>query len=238
MRVFALFCCLGAAVAACEGPAGPRGLMGLRGADGDDSLVAGPQGERGPRGFSGDAGPAGEATDGVDGMDGADGRDGIDGQDGAPGVDAVASGYNPRGWLACTAVLDLISGAGLGQDGVTETLLSYHLTTFTNNDVSVQCEAAIGSAESAAAAAYFPGVVNGASSGSCITDIDYPPYGSAVGGWRFSVTTAGPRATYRDPDAAHPLDGDVYAFQENDCTVLRNINDEWEPSSLAEVFVP
>lgn len=193
-------------------------------------------------GCSASAGPPGPP--GPAGMDGPRGEKGATGAKGAPGA---GGGYAPAAWIGCNAVLDLVnSGAPddrtiIGKDGVTETLLAYNATIFTNEDVSISCEVGLGSRETAASSVYFPAVTTGAREGICVAVVDYPPLPAAattnfVGQWEFEVTTSGPVAGYVDMDAGHRLNGFSYKYKENDCSVFVFDGEEWADKSLADVF--
>lgn len=236
MRACALLLC--GALAACQGPRGPAGEMG----------------ETGPRGGEGADGKPG--ADGVDGKDGTDGADGLTGAtgargpagpagprgpSGAPGSDADAGtmrGYEPGVWVSCVGLLDLIgSSGGLGTDGVGETLLNYRVTAYVGRDVDVQCSGALGAAMSGSGGGYLPAATAGAQDAGCIASVDYPPTGTNAGFWDFTIVAgSGPRATYKDDDAGHPLAGMFYAFTESDCSVLVNDGDGWKSSTIAAVF--
>jgi hypothetical protein len=189
-----------AILAACGGEGAP-GLMGAKGDRGPMGL----EGPMGPMGLQGPAGPMGAI--------------------GAPGKDAAgaASGYRPLFWVQCDKAIDLISvqnGAlALTQDGLTETELEYVALVYTNHDVEVQCQAAIGSAQAGGSGHYYPSVVNGAQSGGCLASADYPsPNGLNAGYFRFEVITGeGPRATYVDPDNPLGLDGHIERMTDANC---------------------
>lgn len=198
-----------AAVSACEGPAGPMGERGPRGADGSD----GDPGEEGPRG------PAG-----------ADGE-------------VASDAYRPLFFVGCLAQADLVtvdSGSpDLGTDGIDESSFEYSVTLFSNGDVQANCSTGAGAVEESSEANYFPSVTNGAASGSCFTALDYPPFLSGdmtVGSWRYSLDGGdGPATEYRE--AGHPLDGFVFLFEENDCSVyVMNDDGKWADSSLGEAL--
>lgn len=198
---------------ACTGPRGPVGADGKRGADG------------------------------ADGKQGLDGKDGLQGERGERG-DAADAGttYEPVTWIACSTLLDLVGGAAdlTQQDGIEETGLNYAMTVFTNSDVLVTCDGALGSAESTGDAHYFPAQTNGGMIGACSVSIDFPPYNASpgtVGFWEFTTEGAGPSATYHDPDPGHPLDGYSHAYTEDECSVLRADADmTWHPVKIADVF--
>lgn len=232
-----------AALLGCTGPRGSAGEAGATGARGE-------QGERGPKGPFGmpgdDGAPGVDGARGSTGPRGAVGPAGARGPSGAPGADADggtdagARGYEPRLWLACAASLDLVDAAGpsIGQDGVKETLLSYHVTSYVGGDADTQCSGGLGSVESASGGGYFPASTVGAQAGACSISLDYPPTGapgSNVGIWKFAVLTSGPRATY-DDDAGHPLKDMFYAFVDNDCTLLVDNGDGWQERQLVDVF--
>jgi hypothetical protein len=182
-------------------------------------------------------------------MGGEDGRDGEDGEDGTqgavgpagpsgpqgakgePGDDAA--GYQPRFWASCDRTVDLVFS-----DGIEETLLDYTLIRFTNGDLDVSCLVGAGSAEQSSNQIYYPELTNGATSGACLTPLDYPPTSDGtVGMWRFTSTAElGPRATYSDV-SSHPLNNRQVPFTENDCHVYTmDAKGEWSDSSLGEMF--
>ena len=204
-----------------QGSQGSRGSMGDRGPAGERG-PAGPEGPEGPQGLRGVAGPAGPA--------------------GPQGKDAAGGGYRPTAWTGCTLALDLISinSGGLGTDGVTETLLTYTFTRYVNNDLDVDCTASLGSAESAPGGSFYPAPTKGANTGGCAAAVDYPPFPPApsnVGTWNFEFSGTGIRATYKDDDAGHPLNGRSFTFGENDCHCYQ-MNDSlrWIDASLADVI--
>lgn len=239
---------LGIAIFFAVGCAGGDGINGSPGKSGAEGSVGkqGPQGEPGEQGAPGDAGEPG-AT-GAMGERGADGEDGARGPRGEQGPAGADAWYYPVGWIACDvaadyvdATQDVTTAAVIGTDGITETALRYTLTLFSNRDVSLQCESDLGSRESAAASAYYPGATNGAANASCKTANDYPPSpsaGATVGQWQFKLDANGPLATYVDPDPGHPLDGEVYRFTDADCTVLKTFGSEgmWQETTLAKLF--
>ena len=129
----------------------------------------------------------------------------------------------------------------IGQDGIKESAFEYTLILYSNKAVQVSCSTSIGSAESAASSGYFPNTTNGAESGGCSTSTDYPPFGlqahEQVGYWYYEIGATGPQLTYNDSDPGHPLDGEVIAFEENDCNAYRmSVEGDWTDTTLAEVF--
>jgi hypothetical protein len=194
---------------------------------------------------AGDPGPPGDdGTDGADGRNGEDGAPGSigpqgpDGPQGPPGVSASPS-YRPLFWAGCTVLADLIgSSGGLGTDGVTETGLEYTMLRFANGDLEVSCESRLGSLEAASDGSYFPAGRVGASNGTCFTAQDYPPTGDGVaGGWLFTGDAEfGVRGTYDDANS-HPMYGDFFVFEPDDCAVLTMDSDgDWSASSLDEML--
>lgn len=157
------------------------------------------------------------------------------------GADSDAgAGYEPRLWLSCNAVRDLVdANSGLpGTDSITETGASYRVVIYANHDVQTDCSVELGAAAADSDSNYYPAFTNGATTGSCLAYVDYPPtgaIGSAVGYWRFTVESSGPRATYND-EAAHPLDGYFLGFSESECRIARALDGRWMPTTLADVF--
>lgn len=192
-------------------------------------------------GAQGKAGPTGAmGAMGTMGLQGEPGADGARGPAGPPGASADAGderGYGPGLWVACARSVDLIDANTVapGQDGIKETFFSYRVTAYVGQDVNVQCEVALGSVETASSGGYFPAITTGATTAACSPSIDYPPTGSNVGLWSFGIVAGVPRATYKDPDPG-TLDGHAESFGESDCTVLKNDDDGWSPSSLADAF--
>lgn len=180
---------------------------------------------------------------GEQGPRGLDGREGERGPIGPQGVpydksEAGPATYRPLAWVGCTASLDLISlsAMALGQDGVTETGLSYTITVFSNGDADVNCESSIGSADSGSGGRYFPSTLAGAQDGSCQSKSDYPPVGAVAGYWDSRIEKGGPQATYTD-EPGHPLGAYLYAYTDSDCTALRlDDEDEWVRINLASAF--
>lgn len=208
-----------------QGPAGPRGERGDKGEPGE-------RGPAGPQGMTGTMGPAGQV--------GAPGRL-PDGTTAPPLPAAGAADYRPIFFVGCQVLRDLIgSDSGLGQDGITETRLDYNVTLFSNRDVQVACEAGLGSRETAASAAFYPSVTNGAKAGACSVAVDYPPFPPPpgnVGGWNFTIEMGGPIAAYKDADPGHPLNSYSYRFTENDCSVYTlNADLKWTDAALSDVF--
>jgi hypothetical protein len=105
----------------------------------------------------------------------------------------------------------------------------------------VTCDSSIGSDQSSASSAYYPGFTRGATTGLCVADSDYPvmPAGviGSVGFWQYEVADHGPKATYMDPDNPLGLDGFVYSFIESDCnSSLLGDNAMWTEVKLSDVF--
>jgi hypothetical protein len=170
------------------------------------------------------------------------GETGPRGED-APPIDPKAE-YRPRFWIGCSFDIDLVTVASgvpdAGRDGIKESGFSYRVILYSNGDVQVSCETAVGSAESAAGGGYFPAITNGAAEASCLTSVDYPPFDlvpiDTVGLWTYQVTADGPEIVYKD-DSVHPLDGLRLSFQENDCSVFVMSDDAvWSEASLADAF--
>jgi hypothetical protein len=228
-------------MAACEGERGPAGRSGADGRDGED----GPPGEQGTMGAQGVMGLPGargaEGPAGPAGPQGEPGADGARGADGPPGSIAAGGGfsYRPSGFVGCVVLLDLLDGSGLGEDGTADTAVEYAITAYSNDDVSVRCNATVG-AETAAFSAYYPAITNGAASGTCDATADYPPYpagGGSPGFWRLQITDTGLSAVYFDADLNHPLDGSAYDFIENDCSAfVMDLSGEWHDAALTDVI--
>lgn len=192
-------------------------------------------------GVDGDPGPAGKA-----GARGAAGPVGPMGLQGVPGGQGVANAptpvYRPAVWVSCHRPLDLIgmstTGAAVpGKDGITETELTYELTSYTTGDIEVDCEAASGT-RSATGHSFYPYTVKGAGTGVCTASDDLPPLGAAgsdVGYFVFSATSDSMAAVYSD--RGHALDGMVYPFVETDCHALE-MDDAltWHESTLAHAL--
>jgi len=207
---------------ACEGPRGPAGEMG----------------ERGEPGPAGDAGPPGSpGADGEDGQDGADGEDGVTtvvhvDEDGG----AAPPPYFPRVSIGCSAALDIVLGDGSpGQDGIDETLLIYNVIGYSNGDAAIDCTAEAGP-DMGSGGGYFADSTNAALTGSCIATTDYPPADTQSGYWLFATPATGPRATYTDT-SAHPLNGDIYEYDDADCIVRVNEDGAgWTQVQLGDAF--
>lgn len=229
----------------CEGPRGPAGEMGEQGQQGET-------GERGKTGMTGPKGDTGSpGTPGTDGKNGVEGREGLQGPPGPKGdpgpsgadadggADSGATGYEPRTWLACTKLLDLLTGTTLAPDGVGETVLFYRMTYYVNGDADLQCRIDGGSNQSASAGGYYPKTTNAAANASCSAALDYPPVPvgvNQIGIWKFELAVSGPRVTYQDIDASHPLNGYSYTYVDADCTLLSNKTGSWEQHTLSEIF--
>jgi hypothetical protein len=205
-----------------RGPKGPFGMPGDDGADGTPGAMGAPgdPGERGPAGPRGEAGPPGAAVDG--GTDGGSAR-----------------AYEPRVWFSCVKLLDLLTGSTLAPDGLGETVLIYRATLYVGGDADLDCRIDGASNQSASSGGYYPMGTNAAANGSCGASLDYPPVPSGVnqvGLWHFTVPASGPRVTYEDADASHPLNGYVYEFVDADCTLLVDNGDGWSQRTLANLW--
>lgn len=159
-------------------------------------------------------------------------------------MNAAGSGaekvYRPRFWVSCTVVLDLVRIVGgaveRGADGNEETYLSYDLTLFSNGDIDVGCQAAIGSASSGSSSKYYPVATKGATSGYCGAAGDFPPVGIEAGSWSFGLNS-GPSVKYDDSDNPLGLNGYFHAFTEKECSALLfNEAGAWKEATLSDVF--
>jgi hypothetical protein len=152
-------------------------------------------------------------------------------------------------WVRCIAPLDLVrvGASGLlerGVDGKEETELFYTLLIYTNGDVDAECSAAIGSQQAGSEAVYYPEITNGASSGACVANAEFPgtaaagaAIGEVVGYWSFAIDAALPRAAYVDADNPLGLNGFGYSFTEKDCNAtMLGDNGKWTKVTLADVF--
>lgn len=161
------------------------------------------------------------------------------GLQGPPGKDGLA--YRPDAYAACSLLLDLVApGDMLATDGITETLVAYTFTRYDNDDLGVNCEAGLGSQESASGGLFFPSITPGASSGICVASVDYPPFTQVpgnVGAWHFEMVGVAIRATYRDDDAGHPLNGRSWSMGENDCHSFQmSAANQWRDAALSDVL--
>lgn len=145
----------------------------------------------------------------------------------------------PRKWFSCVAALDIVRDDANAK----ETYFHYTLTRFTNSDANITCEAALGLElrQSGSSSVYLPSATAGADAGLCTATLDMPPVpvsgSSDAGFWMFSADKRGPVAEYMDADPGHPLDGAMYRFGENDCSVLACDRDgQWQESSLGDFF--
>ena len=137
----------------------------------------------------------------------------------------------------CERLMDFIGNGELGSDGVNETHIAYTTVVFSNLDVDVTCQAAIGAKAGAASGGYFPAKSEVGKDGVCYADADYPPYGQSVGRWRFSAARGGPVAEMEEDDPGHPMNGIVVQFEENDCQVYVAQDDgAWKDAALSDVF--
>lgn len=238
---------LSTVASACEGEPGPAGKNGKDGADGLDGERGeqGPTGAQGLQGLPGPMGPAGERGErGAMGEKGDEGDPGPAGPAGAQGTSSTSSGggssYRPSSWVVCGVTLDLLDGATLSEDGDADTFVQYMLTTYSNADVEVRCNAILGTAESPQYSAYYPGITALAESATCEVTADYPPYpgnGGAPGFWKLELVDGVPGATYVDADLNHPLDGSGYTFMEDDCAAfVMDLAGKWYPATLGEAL--
>jgi hypothetical protein len=176
------------------------------------------------------------------------GEPGQQGEQGPPGKQGGAAGsaavavYRPTFWVGCVSTMDLISASGSGvqrvADGMDESILEYTVTIYSDHDVQVTCEAAIGSAQAGSSGQYYPSTTKGSSTGHCSASADYsPPVGTTAGFWRFEIDADGPVATYDDPDDPLGLDGFMYRFTQNDCNTYSLGEDgTWNQVTLSDVF--
>lgn len=227
MRLISLVLML--CVSGCAGSGGADGADGMTGPRG----ATGMQGEAGPAGPRGDTGPAGPM-----------------GEMGAPGKSATAAdggmGYEPSFSGRCISALDLVSVDGSGNlsrtpDGTTETALDYAFVIYSNNDVEVQCDVSLGSAQDGTGSDYYPSVTNGAQSAACIAHADYPSSGKGeVGYWTLDLlgaTPLAPEAIYTDPDNPIGLNGFKYNFTSADCHLYKmTTGGTWETEGFSAVF--
>lgn len=239
MIACALFC------AACQGERGPAGEDGDDGTDGVDGQT-GPQGPMGEQGLTGLPGANGEpGPEGPAGVSGPKGADGARGPAGTPGSSASStatggSSYRPSAYVSCGATLDLLDGATLGEDAQPDTVVSYTIMKYSNDDIEVTCYAVLGARESPQFSAYYPAVTQGSLTGTCEVTSDYPPYpsgGGSPGYWRLELMSATPAATYVDDDLNHPLDGNGFVFEEGNClSFVMDLGGKWYSSTLAEAL--
>jgi hypothetical protein len=242
MRRIMLACAL--FYAACQGERGPAGEDGEDGTDGTDGQ-SGPQGPMGEQGLMGLQGPIGATgPEGPKGATGAKGTDGARGPSGAPAATSNSasggSSYRPAGYVSCVAQLDLLNGATLGEDGVAETIVSYTIMRYSNDDIEVTCYALLGTSESPQYSAYYPAITQGSVSATCEVASDYPPYpgnGGIPGFWTLELMNGMPTAAYTDADTNHPLDGEGFVFAENSCaSFVMDLGGMWYSSTLAEAL--
>jgi hypothetical protein len=185
------------------------------------------------------------ACGGSEGPQGPAGPKGATGPQGAPGGPAGTSSsdaYEPRFWVSCSKVLDVIalnSSGGLERmaDGSAETFLAYTVLIYSNSDVDAECSAAIGTSQSGSDNVYYPSVVHGAAIGGCDASADYPPAGTDGGFFAFEAS-AGPNATYNDQDNPLGLNGFTYTYAEADCDAYTfdGSTGDWTQTTLAAVF--
>lgn len=239
MIVCALLC------AACQGERGPAGEDGEDGTDGEDGQT-GPQGPMGEQGFAGPQGATGDTgPQGPSGPAGPMGADGARGPSGVPSSTSSSVGggsnYRPSAYVRCAAQLDWLNGVTPGSDGQPESLVSYSIMKYSNDDVEVTCYAILGALESPQFSAYYPAPTAGAMSGPCSVISDYPPYPAAGAGsqgyWTVSLQMGVPTAAYTDDDPGHPLDGESFAFEDADCAAfVMDLGGKWYTSTLAEAL--
>jgi len=199
-----------------------------------DQGLQGARGFAGPRGEKGEVGPAGPS-----GSEGPMGERGPMGLQGPPGKDGLS--YRPSGYAFCELLLDLIGvGGGLGTDGITETRLQYDFTRYTNDDLEVNCEGALGSEAASSGGFFYPSIAPGAGSGVCLVSVDYPPFTQTpgkVGVWQFEFTGGPLRATYTDSDPGHPLHGRAFLMGEKDCSSFQmSASGAWTSAALNDLL--
>jgi hypothetical protein len=227
--------------AACQGERGPAGEDGEDGLDGEDGET-GPQGAMGEQGAMGLPGAPG--SEGAEGPPGAKGADGARGAPGPAGMNGTSSGagstYRPAAFVGCAVLLDLLDGIQSGEDGDGDTILTYNVTIFSNDDLEVRCAVELLGVGSDSTSEYYPSVTVGATTGPCLVTADLPPYpqgASAPGYWRMTIAPPSLSAAYHDVDPGHPRDGDGYTFIEDDCNAfVMDLGGTWHPSMLTDVF--